>query len=130
MSKFKRRGWIGFDLDGTLAYHNSGDGVDTIGDPIPKMVERVKNYINRGYECRIVTARVAKREDGSEEFQRSMIRLWTKEHIGQHLVVTNAKDYQMLKLYDDRAVQVIANTGMTIEEMILYNQETTNNARR
>ena len=39
------------------------------------------------------------------------IENWCLKHLGQKLAVTNVKDYNMLELWDDRAVQVIPNTG-------------------
>lgn len=35
-------GWIGVDLDGTLAFYDSWRGIDHIGAPIPLMLQRVK----------------------------------------------------------------------------------------
>ena len=35
-------GWIGVDLDGTLAIYTGWKGCDHVGEPIPPMVERVK----------------------------------------------------------------------------------------
>ena len=49
-------GWIGVDLDGTLAKYGIWDG--SIGEPIPLMVERVKIWIALGVEVKIFTARV------------------------------------------------------------------------
>lgn len=45
-------GWIGVDLDGTLAeYHGWGNG--EIGDPVPAMLERVKKWLAElGYSQR------------------------------------------------------------------------------
>ena len=39
------------------------------------------------------------------------IKEWCLKHIGQKLEVTNVKDFGMIELWDDRAVQVIPNTG-------------------
>lgn len=39
------------------------------------------------------------------------IRCWCQQHLGQVLPITNIKDYGMVELWDDRAVQVRANTG-------------------
>lgn len=50
--------WIGVDLDGTLAYYDGWKGEHHIGDPIPEMLDRVKGWLEQGYEVRIVTARV------------------------------------------------------------------------
>jgi hypothetical protein len=102
-------GWIGVDLDGTLAEYTEWVGPHHIGAPIPTMVERVQNWIREGREVRIFTARV----DGGlpENLVRDTIAAWCLEHLGFRLPVTNVKDYQMVELWDDRAVQVIPNTG-------------------
>lgn len=39
------------------------------------------------------------------------IENWCLKHIGRKLVVTNVKDFDLLELWDDRAVQVIMNSG-------------------
>lgn len=115
-------GWIGVDLDGTLAHYQPGDGVETIGEPIPAMVLRVQDWLAAGKEVRIVTARVAMTgvendanglsdDHNFATSQYIMIRGWTLKHIGQILPVTAAKDFNMIELWDDRAVRVIANTG-------------------
>ena len=41
-------GWVGVDLDGTLAQYDGWKGVDHIGDPVPKMLERVRNWLADG----------------------------------------------------------------------------------
>ena len=53
------KGWIGVDLDGTLAEDNGYDGPTDIGPPVPGMVERVKEWLAKGREVRVVTARVS-----------------------------------------------------------------------
>lgn len=105
--------WIGVDLDGTLARDDSGAHFDEshIGEPIPKMVERVKKWIDDGIEVRILTARA-----GSKSAVQ-YIEKWCQEHIGHILPVTNEKDYDMAQLWDDRAVQVERNTGEEIFEI-------------
>ena len=113
----KRQGWIGVDLDATLAkYISWGDG--SIGEPVPKMLARVKRWLAEGYEVRILTARVGRPDpdrvsDTPEKVEemREEIEDWTEKHVGQRLRVTNEKDYDMLELWDDRAVQVEQNTG-------------------
>lgn len=113
------RGWIGVDLDGTLATYPVP--IETVGEPIPSMVQRVKDWISYGIEVRIVTARVAAsqehNDDGvhdSHEFadeQRTMVENWCEFHIGKKLRVTAQKDFQMAALWDDRAVPIETNTG-------------------
>jgi len=98
--------WIGFDLDGTLAYYVHGyAGKDKIGPPISSMIEILKDWLSKGYEVRILTARAA------EKAQIPPIKQWLKENNLPDLKITNIKDPGMLILYDDRAVQVEKNTG-------------------
>lgn len=111
-------GWIGVDLDGTLAMYPGTYGVPHgIGKPIPKMVNRVKKWLSEGKEVRVMTARAAgpfmniNGEDIGEDAALKEVRDWCEEHIGRQLPITCKKDYQMIELWDDRAVQVIPNTG-------------------
>lgn len=117
------KGWIGVDLDGTLAHYDGWRGPEHIGAPVPAMVERVKAWLAEGREVRIFTARA----DGGEvaiamgnpdgEACRDVGRViafiqdWTERHIGVRLAVTNRKDYGMVALWDDRATAVVPNTG-------------------
>jgi hypothetical protein len=52
-------GWIGVDLDGTLAQYGKWAGIYYIGKPIPLMMARVKKWLAQGKDIRIFTARVA-----------------------------------------------------------------------
>ena len=103
--------WIGVDLDGTLAFYDEFEGDLIIGDPIEPMVERVKKWIDDGKNVKIMTARMS--SDNKEEIERK-IKEWCLEHIGQELQVTNVKDQNMEQLWDDRAVQVVRNTGKCV----------------
>lgn len=120
------KGWIGVDLDGTLARYDGWKGVDHIGEPIPAMVERVKTWLAQGREVRIFTARVAPRpvEGGLKLDLESLkaaakhtidamvpIQVWCVKVFGRPLPVTYKKDYDMVELWDDRAVCVERNTG-------------------
>jgi hypothetical protein len=102
-------GWIGVDLDGTLAEYHGWVAADHIGPPIPAMVERVKAWLAEGRQVRIFTARVS---DPAETIEP--IKAWCREHLGRELPVTNVKDYGMVELWDDRAVTVEPNTGRVI----------------
>jgi hypothetical protein len=100
-------GYIAVDLDGTLAEYNGWLGENHIGAPIPKMVERVKNWLEQGTRVKIFTARAY----GDRPEAIKYVKEWCKKYIGQELEVTNIKDYGMRVLYDDRAIQVKLNTG-------------------
>lgn len=102
-------GWIGVDLDGTLAHYEGWKGVEHVGVPVPAMLQRVKDWIAKGVEVRIFTARVF--GEGREE-AAAPIRAWCLEHVGVELPVTCTKDSGMVELWDDRAVQIVINTGL------------------
>jgi hypothetical protein len=108
----KKKGWIGVDLDGTLAFSNGQNGVFEVGDPIPAMAERVSKWLCCGQEVRIFTARVGDTQDSLDIYkQEKAIEEWCRKHFGTVLPITCSKDYEMIELWDDRAVQVIKNTG-------------------
>lgn len=110
------RGWIGVDLDGTLAHFDGKwRGPAHIGEPIEPMVKLVKRWLAHGITAKIFTARVyagnSERRQIEVAQRREAIENWCRKHLGQALEVTNIKDDKMFRLFDDRAVQVRANTG-------------------
>jgi hypothetical protein len=107
------QGWIGVDLDGTLAHYDGWKGHTHIGAPIPAMVDRVKGWIAEGQKVKIFTARVAATGNELNEV-KSYVAAWCSEHIGAVLEITNVKDYGMIQLWDDRAIQVESNTARVI----------------
>ena len=98
-------GWIGVDLDGTLAQYDGWRGPDHIGEPVPAMAFRVRKWLSEGREVRIFTARASVPE------QIPVVAAWCKKHFGCELTVTNVKDFGMVELWDDRAVRVVENKG-------------------
>lgn len=116
-------GWIGVDLDGTIAFYDHWRGPHHIGEPIPAMLDRVKNWVAEGRDVRIFTARVdggtvalsMGNKDGEQcqdiSIVEKSIHEWCEKHVGKVLPVTCRKDYGMIELWDDRCVQVIPNTG-------------------
>lgn len=117
-----RIGWIGVDLDGTLALTCSN--TREIGAPVAPMLSRVHDWLDQGIEVRIVTARVGASgvtlRDGTvddqcnAERQRALVGAWCVEHVGQSLPITASKDIRMLELWDDRAVQVEKDKGVRV----------------
>lgn len=105
------KGWIGVDLDGTLAEYDQWRGAEHVGPPIPAMLARVKGWLAEGREVRVLTARVS--HNGKEArmteaaLARLAIRDWCVRHLGQVLKIVCEKDYGMIELWDDRAVQVV-----------------------
>lgn len=113
-------GWIGVDLDGTLA-HYEGWKDGAIGAPIPGIVEAIKTARAAGTEVRILTARAFGGIDvtGSPFLNTvavSQVQDWCEKHVGERLPVIFWKDMQMLELWDDRAIQVIPNQGIPIAQ--------------
>ena len=103
--------WIGVDLDGTLAHYDGWVSHIDIGEPILPMVNRVQEWLVDGHNVKIFTARISSPSALENTEAIVAIRNWCRDHIGVALEVTNVKDFDMAELWDDRAVQVIANTG-------------------
>lgn len=104
--------WYGFDLDGTLAHWDGWKGIEHIGEPIERMVQRLKDHLAKGDDCRIVTARA--KDLKAIPFIQAFL---TKINVPP-LIITNEKDNKMECLYDDRTKQVQPNTGILIEDLL------------
>lgn len=104
----KHFGWIGVDLDGTLAEYHGWKGAEHIGDPVPKILELVRAFLADEWEVRIFTARA------EDPVAISAIGEWCDRWELPRLIVTNVKDFHMTELYDDRAVSVEPNTGRCV----------------
>lgn len=107
-------GWIGVDLDGTLAHYTGWQGPDHIGEPVPAMLEFVKRLIADGKTVKIFTARAY------VHAQIAPVVAWLAKHGLEGLEVTNVKDFGMVCLYDDRCVQVKPNAGVRIDGTPLF----------
>lgn len=114
-------GWIGFDLDGTLA--DSGDNgtidapggpIDIIGAPIVPMIDELLRLYNQGIGIKICTARVATENLDRRALQVYLIQRWCIDNLGMLLPITCQKDFNMILLYDDRCVCVERDTGIVI----------------
>lgn len=119
--------WIGVDLDGTLAYYDRWRAWDHIGPPLAPMVARVQHWLAEGRDVRIFTARIRPIEDEdinclvtgeaiTNQQIRERIQQWCLEHIGVRLPVTCIKDVGMIELWDDRAIQMVPNTGRSLND--------------
>jgi hypothetical protein len=105
------RHWIGVDLDGTLA-RDDAEGhflpPYPLGKPIPEMIELVKSLLAAGITVKIFSARACEPES------IPIIQAWTERHGLGRLEVTNQKDYDLIRYYDDRAIQVLPNQGKSV----------------
>jgi arsenate reductase-like glutaredoxin family protein len=104
-------GFIGFDLDGTLAEYHGWSSTGEIGKPIKKYISLLKNLIAKNFNVKIFTARVCQ-----DDSQVAIIEKWLEENGLPRLEITAVKDYRMSYIVDDRAIQVVRNTGMTLVE--------------
>jgi hypothetical protein len=93
-------------LDGTLAEATPWQGITHIGPPVPLMLRRVKAWVQKGVHVKIVTARA-----GSPE-GITATQAWLQAQGLPALEVTDRKDFGMIELWDDRAIQVVQNTGI------------------
>lgn len=108
----KPKGWIGVDLDGTLAVYDKWRGLAHIGAPVPSMVDRIKAWLADGWEVRIFTARVQGLKGDDLTIFHNVLWFWCQHEAGiPPLMPTNVKDFEMVELWDDRAVTVEPNTG-------------------
>ncbi len=108
------KGWYGFDLDGTLAEYDTWRGPQHIGAPIMTMVWVARYHLSRGDIVKVFTARVASGNPSREEARQAITR-WTSLVFGQELEATAEKDMNLIAYYDDRAIQVVANTGKVVD---------------
>jgi hypothetical protein len=125
MSKSSKGPWYGFDLDCTLAESPPKNG-KSIGEPIPNIVRQAQKYIREGKDVRIFTARVSVvpgEENGPygnvKKAQNILdIEQWCRLYIGFKLPITCSKDRLMKEIWDDRAIQVVPNTGEILEDTV------------
>ena len=110
----ERLGHIAVDLDQTLAYYDGWKGPAHIGEPIPLMAQRVKEWLAAGREVVIFTARASKSYE-ERDLAIKAIQDWTEFHFGVRLRVTAEKDFETVQIWDDRARQVKENTGVLVK---------------
>lgn len=111
----KEEEWIGFDLDGTLAKYDGWKGIEHIGEPVDTMVIIAKMLHRIGKKIKVLTARVAPRDDGEGgDKAKRYVEAWCKKNLGFVPEITHEKDASMAALFDDRAVAVEQNTGKVL----------------
>ena len=127
-------------MDGTLTeWDGVWRGPSYIGAPIARTVRRVKHWLNQGKDVRIFTARVyvgprpSAWDAAAKTPWDSAVRQWSTRYneaalcrtaidafclkqFGRALPITCEKDYHMVLLLDDRAQQVVPNTGALVQE--------------
>ena len=117
IKEYKTPDVIGVDFDGTLFTTFEPYDPRKIGKPVPKMIKFVQKLIKQGKKVVILTARMNTSEHTPQQlaFTRKLIRGACKKYIGKALPVTAEKHSTMKIIYDDRAVQVVRNTGKIVQ---------------
>lgn len=101
-----QQAWIGVDLDGTLAESTTWQGMEHIGPAVPLMLRRVRLWLEKGLRVKILTARAG------DPIGVVATQAWLKANGLPDLEVTDRKDFGMIELWDDRAIQVVQNRGI------------------
>ena len=107
-ARIKKQGYYAVDLDGTLAKYSGWKSPTEIGKPVPKMIDRVKKWLREGQRVKIFTARANEKET------IPVIKKWLVKYGLPALPVTNIKSHDMIEFWDDRAKQVVPNTGKLV----------------
>ena len=98
-----RHHWVGVDFDGTLARNDNivhSQPPYPLGEPIPEMMARVQSLLAAGITVKIFTARAL------EPQYIPTIQDWTERNGLGRLEITNQKDFNLIRFYDDRAVHI------------------------
>jgi len=95
----------GVDLDGTLAEYHGWKGIGHVGKAIPKMLNKVKGWMDEGIRIVIFTARA----DDPDSIEA--IVEWLEDNGIGGLEITNIKSSDISRFYDDKAIQVKRNEG-------------------
>jgi len=126
------QGWIAVDFDGTVAEYHGWTKWNEFGKPIKPMIDRIKGWLAEGKDVRIFTARVPLPQDENKEqtcyktgekftgvMMKFAIAIWCEQHIGQRLRSQCYKDLHTIEIWDDRAVGVVPNLGITLVDEAL-----------
>jgi hypothetical protein len=112
--------WVGFDFDGTISRTDNTGHFEPpypLGEPIPEMIATVKSLLAAGITVKIFTARAC------EPASIPAIQDWTERHGLGRLEVTHQKDYDLIRFFDDRAIQIVPDQGRSILTALRYAAE-------
>lgn len=109
---------IAVDLDGTLAHYDGWKGIEHIGPVIPEVANAMERAQKEGADVWIFTARVSDPSEAREA--ADIIADWLEANGIQHSGITAIKHKFFSEFWDDRAIQVIKNTG----EFVMYSDGT------
>ena len=103
---------IAVDLDGTLAHYDGWKGIGHIGCVIPEVANAMERAQDEGAEVHLFTARVSDPEDAAEA--HAVISKWAAANHFNFASITAVKHKFFTEFWDDRAIQVIKNSGMFV----------------
>lgn len=115
---------IACDLDGTLAEYDGWKGVAHIGPEVPSVLRALKQAQEEGAEIWIHTARVSSDEDAQPASY--YIQDWLKGIELNVAGITATKHKFFTEFWDDRAIQVIRNSGEFVMAPDDYRNEVDN----
>jgi hypothetical protein len=103
---------IALDFDKTLAYHESNWGISRVGEPIYPMLEKLKEWLDKGYKVSIFTARVSrdKKYEVMKEQVDFICDFLNKNGLPELPITANKYPY-FTHFVDDKAYHVERNTG-------------------
>jgi hypothetical protein len=112
-------GYWAVDFDGTICGNND---LPITSDEFLTPFAIVTALLNEGCEVRILTARVSSNLPTEEiNKERLYIEAWTQKYLGETLIVTSEKTYDMIALIDDRAVACEHHTGRLLGGHSVFN---------
>ena len=114
-------GWIGIELDGTLAYSDvySPVAMSEIGAPVTDMVAHVKDLLSQDVDVRIFTSRGSEMDKLQRAMSDEQIYTWCLTHLGVTLPVTNVMDHMCLHITGARFFRNIRNSGLILQEIFV-----------
>ncbi len=114
--------WVGVDFDGTLS-RDDGEGhllpPYPLGIAVPEMISMVQSLLAAGVTVKIFSARACEPESIPS------LQDWAERHGLGRLEVTNRKDFDLIRFYDDRAIQIVPNRGKSIAWIVRSSSEGT-----
>jgi hypothetical protein len=117
---------IAYDFDKTLSVYEEGDidkyGPEFVGPPIQRMIDEVRQAIADGHDVYIFTARVNPGDSYEQALNATKSYLvladFCLKQFGTLLPITHEKSRSWKRIVDDRADQVIPNTGVRVTELM------------
>ena len=101
--------WVGFDFDGTISRNVIKEYTKppySLGEAVPEMIATAKSLLEAGITIKVFTARAR------DPLSIPSIQDWTERHGLGRLEVTDRKDFDLIRFFDDRAIPVPASDSL------------------